>query len=162
MTASKSLKTLCVIASCFIQGRYWKILIFNAQPADRDTVCFPFWTHPAWILLLSLRTTDELSAVARPWTCPSSLKFSSHSESSFEAVCACVCTFIRICYACLQILSQIQSSRLCKSKVFCSFLYMSLFLHILFSYLCRLLSSASTLTSAIYLQLSSLEIRGKT
>lgn len=84
------------------------------------------------------------------------------SDSSFEFVCACVHTFITM--------------RVCKSsarstivtyvnpKVFCSFLHISLFHHILFSSLCscRLLSSASTLTFAIYLQLSSSEIRGRT
>lgn len=80
--------TFSVIASRFIQSSYLKISILNAQPADRDKVCLPFWTHPPWILLLSLRTTDELSTVARPWTCPSSLTFSSLCLSWCVHVCA--------------------------------------------------------------------------
>lgn len=46
--------------------------------------------HPSCLShLLSLRTTDELSAVARPWTCPSLLRSSS---LILVCVCKCVCT----------------------------------------------------------------------
>ena len=80
MTSSWSWKTqFCIIACHFLPGSYSKISIMNARPADRDTDRPAFWIHPASISLLSLRTTDELSAVARPRTCPSSLTFTSPS-----------------------------------------------------------------------------------
>lgn len=138
-TASKPLnKQLCVIASRFIHSSNSKISISDARPADRDAVCLTFWTRPAWILLLSQR--DDRWAVCSG----RALNVPPHPSLSvlrvFVWVCACSARVrallleytMRVCKSS----AGSTASHLCKSKVFCSFPRMSLFLHILFGSLC--------------------------